>query len=204
VADRKAFTPMDAGYIEVKDRIIAFLEKYPHGSLQSEIVELSENLVVVKGIAYREPDDERPGVGHSQMPIPGKSSFTRDSEIENAETSAWGRALAALGFEVKRSIASAEEVANKTGGDPPIGPTERVASGSAGDEVTPAQKRRLMAQGKKLFGDEDSVRAFVKEQVGKFSSSQLTREDIDVLFNKMDEIESALVEAEAVAAGTAE
>jgi hypothetical protein len=31
---------------------------------------------------------------------------------ENAETSAWGRALAALGFEVQKAVASREEVEN--------------------------------------------------------------------------------------------
>jgi hypothetical protein len=47
------------------------------------------------------------------MKIPGPTTYTKDSEIENAETSAIGRAIAALGFEVHRSYASANEVANK-------------------------------------------------------------------------------------------
>lgn len=97
-------------YIQVNQRIEAFYRKYPEGSLQSELIELSETRVVMRGIAYRSPDDPRPGIGTSALSIPGKTPYTRDSEIENAETSAWGRALAALGFEVKRAIASAEEV----------------------------------------------------------------------------------------------
>ena len=67
----------------------------------------------MRGIAYRTPDDARPGIGTSSLTIPGKTPYTRDSEIENCETSAWGRALAALGFEVKRSVATADEVAAK-------------------------------------------------------------------------------------------
>lgn len=47
------------------------------------------------------------------MSIPGATNFTRGSEIENCETSAWGRAIAALGFEVKRGVASKQEVENK-------------------------------------------------------------------------------------------
>jgi hypothetical protein len=100
-------------YIEVKDRIVAFYEKFPKGSLQSEVVTMTDKLVVIKGFAYRVPDDPRPGTGHSSLEIPGTTGFTKGSEIENAETSAWGRALAALGFEVKRSIASANEIRNK-------------------------------------------------------------------------------------------
>tara|TARA_R110002126_G_scaffold76998_1_gene192192 strand:- start:122 stop:649 length:528 start_codon:yes stop_codon:yes gene_type:complete len=102
-----------ADYVPVNERIVAFIEAFPQGSLQSEITHLADNLVVVKAWAYRTPDDERPGVGHSSMGIPGSTSFTRGSEIENTETSAWGRAIAALGFEVKRGIASREEVENK-------------------------------------------------------------------------------------------
>jgi hypothetical protein len=69
--------------------------------------------VVVKAYAYRTPDDPRPGIGHSSLTIPGATPYTRGSELENAETSAWGRALAALGFEVKKAIASADEVRSK-------------------------------------------------------------------------------------------
>ena len=101
------------GYVPVAERIDAFVAKHPEGSLQSEIVELTESRVTVKAYAYRSPDDPRPGIGHSSLDIPGKTSFTRGSEIENAETSAWGRAIASLGFEVKRGIASREEARNK-------------------------------------------------------------------------------------------
>ena len=100
-------------YVPVNDRIAAFKETFPEGCLQSEITHLTEGLVVVKAYAFRTPDDRTPGVGHSSLEIPGKTTFTRGSEIENAETSAWGRALAALGFEVKKGVASREEVRGK-------------------------------------------------------------------------------------------
>src|SRR6476661_5567255 len=90
-----------ADYIPVNDRIAAFYEKYPEGSIQSEMVELSETRVVMRAYAYRTPDDPRPGVGYSSLEIPGRTPYTKGSEIENCETSAWGRAIAALGFQVK-------------------------------------------------------------------------------------------------------
>lgn len=125
-------------YVPVNERIEAFTKEYPEGSLQSEIVELTDSRVTVKGYAYRKPDDPRPGVGHSSLEIPGKTNFTRGSEIENAETSAWGRAIAALGFEVKRGIASHEEVRNKqSGAEAP----KREAQTSA-----PADKRQMLAE----------------------------------------------------------
>jgi len=101
------------GYIEVKERIAAFIEKYPEGSLQAEIHLLNDDVVVMKEYAYRTADDARPGVGWSSLQIPGSTPYTLGSEIENCETSAWGRAIAALGFKVDNSIASQDEVANK-------------------------------------------------------------------------------------------
>jgi len=100
-------------YVPVHERLEAFYAKHPDGSVQSEIVELTAERVTVKAYAYRDNDDPRPGIGHSSLGIPGGTPYTRGSEIENAETSAWGRAIAALGFEVKRGIASAEEAQNR-------------------------------------------------------------------------------------------
>jgi hypothetical protein len=65
---------------------------------------------VVKAYAYRTADDPRPGVGHAWESYPGSTAFTRTSELMVGETSAWGRALAALGIAVSKSIASKNEV----------------------------------------------------------------------------------------------
>lgn len=105
-------------YVSVNERIAAFVDRYPEGSLQSEITHLTDTLVVVKAWAYRDRLDERPGIGHSSLGIPGKTNFTRDAEVENAETSAWGRAIAALGFEVKKGVATRNEIENKPAPDP--------------------------------------------------------------------------------------
>lgn len=105
------FNPDD--YVPVAERLVAFYDKYPEGSVQSDIIELSDKRVVMRATVYRNAQDERPSIAHSALAIPGKTGFTRDSEIENAETSAVGRAIAMMGFEVKRGVASREEVQNK-------------------------------------------------------------------------------------------
>lgn len=101
-------------YIEVKDRIAMFLADYPEGSLQGsyEFVETTEGtLIVFTARAYRSKDDPRPGVGHAQEAFPGKNSFCRGSELQNAETSAWGRAIvAATGIAAHKGVASADEI----------------------------------------------------------------------------------------------
>lgn len=109
--------PLD--YIDVATRIIEFREKFPEGSLvQKELQFLSDfggkDWVVYTAAAYRTPDDINPGIGTAWEPVPGPTRFTRDSEVQNAETAAWGRAMvAALAVDTKKGIASSEEVRNR-------------------------------------------------------------------------------------------
>lgn len=108
--------PLD--YIDVATRIVEFRTKHPEGSLQQvsyELVEASgKTFLIYTAAAYRSPDDERPGIGTAWEPVPGPTQFTRDSEMQNAETAAWGRAIvAALAADTKKGIASSEEVRNR-------------------------------------------------------------------------------------------
>lgn len=105
-------------YIEVSERIRLFVEQYPTGSLQADwgfVDRDGEQWLAVKAYAYRTPDDQRPGIGHAWEPIPGRTPFTKGSELMNGETSAWGRALAAIGIAVNKGIASANEVRSAQG-----------------------------------------------------------------------------------------
>ena len=113
--------PLD--YIDVATRIVEFRTKHPEGSLQQVSYELVEangkTFLIYTAAAYRSPDDERPGIGTAWEPVPGPTQFTRDSEMQNAETAAWGRAIvAALAADTKKGIASHEEVRNRQPADP--------------------------------------------------------------------------------------
>jgi hypothetical protein len=118
-------------YIDVAQRIADFREKYPEGTLapadparpwqlvqaqgfdkNGEITQ--QTFLVYVAAAYRDRDDPRPGIGSAWEIFPGRSNFTRGSELQNAETSAWGRAIIAVGAsDSKRGIASREEVRNR-------------------------------------------------------------------------------------------
>lgn len=107
-------------YVQVKDRIAKFYELYGNGRLVTSQVLLTKEpddkpRVLVEAKAYRNPEDPLPGVGWSWLELPGKSPYTNGSEVENAETSAWGRAIAALGVLTEFSIASRQEVRDKQG-----------------------------------------------------------------------------------------
>jgi hypothetical protein len=100
-------------YIEVSERIRMFKDAYPEGSLQSDwgfTERDGEQWLTVRAYAYRTADDARPGIGHAWEPIPGRTPYTKGSELMVGETSAWGRALAALGIAVHKGIASAQEI----------------------------------------------------------------------------------------------
>lgn len=116
------FNPADSGYNEVASRIVEFRTKHPDGSLQPadpanpfEVKVIGDKaFIVYVAAAYRSPEDARPGIGTAWEPFPGTTPYTRNSELMNAETSAWGRAIIAVGAaDSKKGIASADEVRNR-------------------------------------------------------------------------------------------
>jgi len=112
MAEKKEFALGD--YIDVAERIQAFKKDYPEGTLQQRDLQFiqfgGKSWVVYTAAAYRTPDDERPAIGTAWEEVPGKTPYTRDSEVQNAETAAWGRAIVALGLAASGRIASRQEV----------------------------------------------------------------------------------------------
>jgi hypothetical protein len=109
-----------ADYVDVKTRVAEFYAKHPEGRLTTAEAYISEDpdgkvRVWCHAKAYRTPDDPLPGDGWSYLEVPGSTPYTRGSEIENAETSAWGRAIGALGIGIARSIATTDEIDAKAG-----------------------------------------------------------------------------------------
>jgi hypothetical protein len=134
-------------YVPVNVRVQEFYNKYPEGSLQSEIVHMSEDgkQVIMRALAYRTPDDIRPGIGHAEEVNDGRNFVNRTSMIENAETSSWGRALASLGFEVQLGVASKEEMEKAI---------------SRAEELDKSKARPAAAQEKRAKKRTDSVKVF--------------------------------------------
>lgn len=118
-------------YVDVAARIAEFREKYPDGRLRPldpanpyriETItgwdtrgnEVKQTYIVVAAAALRSADDPAPGVGMAYEVFPGKTNFTKGSELQNAETSAWGRAIVAtLAADTKKGLASQDEVRNR-------------------------------------------------------------------------------------------
>lgn len=112
---------LDPNYNDVAARLRDLKEKHPEASCQPlhldrpfwfERPDDDHLFLVYAAACYRHPEDLRPGIGIAWEPFPGRTPYTRDSEVMVAETSAWGRAIvAALAADTKKGVASADEIA---------------------------------------------------------------------------------------------
>lgn len=106
-------------YNTVPERLKEFFEKYPTGCFQRvgpvEMFEVEGvHYLAFTAAAFRDPADPCPGYGTAWERVPGLTKFTQNSELQNAETSAWGRAIIAVGAaDAKKGIASREDVASR-------------------------------------------------------------------------------------------
>lgn len=103
-------------YVLVSDRVLYFNETYPNGCIKT-FREKDWEMEVVKAIVI--PDMENPDrcfTGYSQAKW-GDGYINKTSALENAETSAVGRALAFMWIGVIDSIASADEMKKAGAGD---------------------------------------------------------------------------------------
>ncbi|MGB8509946.1 MAG: hypothetical protein WCD76_16330, partial [Pyrinomonadaceae bacterium] len=99
-------------YVTVNERVEKFHAKYPNGKLLTAIIEhnAETGFVLMRAEAYREAGDEMPAATGHAYEYKSSGGPQASSYVEVCETSAVGRALALLGFEVKRGIASREEM----------------------------------------------------------------------------------------------
>ncbi|WP_280395520.1 hypothetical protein [Nocardia brasiliensis] len=176
-------------YVEVNERIVEFREKHPHGSFQPvdpknpfEVKEIAgQTVIIYTAAAYRTPDDERPGIGVAQEAFPGKTPYTKGSEIQNAETSAWGRAIvAALAADTKRGIASANEVRNRQ--------AEQAAEKTAPPTAADTTRTKILATAKNKGMSPADLAGIYHDAGGKGKLSET--DDADLLGRVLAAVES--------------
>lgn len=111
----KAIKIKQKDYVLVSDRVKYFNDEYPKGFITTELVsEPTSEMVVVKATVIPEIDTpDRKFTGYSQAVI-GDSFINKVAALENAETSAVGRALGFMGIGVLDSVASADEMNKAT------------------------------------------------------------------------------------------
>lgn len=97
-------------YAEVNQRVKAFRIVYPNGSITTSIISLVDGIVIMQATIKNE-EGVVIATGYAQEKE-NSTYINKTSYIENAETSAVGRALGMCGFGIDTSIASYEEVQN--------------------------------------------------------------------------------------------
>lgn len=205
-------------YNEVADRVAGFNEEYPNGRITTryELLNVgSHPFITVRAEVWKvtDPDDAkyvRPdATGTSWLEVPGKTNFTRGSEIENAETSAVGRALAFIGFYAKgESLASKQEISSKKGNAGKSGGAAAKSGNSStpastqndetGDQSAPAvvgqdkdgisdkQRAAFFAKLKEAGVSGDQRKALVFLATQKRSVKALTKDDFTLLMDILD------------------
>lgn len=170
-----------SNYTTVNERILTFYDRYPSGIISThpaKTVELgSSTFISVMAEVYTAPDSAAV-CAEAWEPYPGKTPYTRDSEMMNAATSAIGRALMQLGIGIDKSGASAEEVqARKTDG-PALPPPTRTGVGKW--KATPKQ----IAAVNRMMGTIPHERRgdLLEHLTGIREVADLTGDHIDQLF----------------------
>lgn len=112
----KAINIKGKDYVLVSDRILAFNEAYDKADIETNYEYLSElKMFIVKAIVTSEKGTF---TGMSQAVV-GDGYINKTSALENAETSAVGRALGMMGIGVLDSVASADEINKASNNDIP-------------------------------------------------------------------------------------
>jgi len=174
-------------YITVAERIEKFYERFPEGRIITHIIEhdAERGFILIRAEVYRNAEDALPAATGHAYELKSEGYVQRTSYIEVGETSAVGRALAMAGFEVRRGIASREEM-EKSGRHEKEDGKHKSAdpNGPATDEQKQAILGLLEAA---KPGDRRAQRNLLKESTGKESRDDLTQAEAGDLIKKLQQ-----------------
>jgi hypothetical protein len=101
-------------YVDVPTRLAEALKRWPNLRIQETrpvIVTVDNQAYVeISCTVWRDDTDPLPTTAYCWEPIPGRTPYTKGSEMMNASTSLPWRALGFLGMGIGKSIASRNEV----------------------------------------------------------------------------------------------
>ena len=187
-------------YVTVAERIEKFYQRHENGRIVTHIVEhdAERGFILMRAEIYRSADDPLPAATGHAYEFKSEGYVQRTSYIEVCETSAVGRALAMAGFEVRRGIASREEMekaARAARAEParekekpapaqPAKPAQQATN--ANQPATDEQKQDILDLLEMLQpGDRRAQRRVLVEMTGKESRDDLTQHDASSLITKL-------------------
>lgn len=138
-----------ADYEPVEKRISDFWVKYPNGRILTSIVQLDEQIIIMRADIFTDRDDMRPVTADFAQEKRGGSGMTANSWLEICATSAIGRALADLDFAKKGKRPSREEMTKATGHETPTEQIDFVATAATTSNLEDLRKLYTQAQAAK-------------------------------------------------------
>lgn len=186
-------------YAMVPERVTAFRKLYPDGFITTDIVSNDGTTVLMQAKVGYYAEDGNPvilGTGLAQE-VKGKGLVNGTSHIENAETSAVGRALGMLGLGIGGGgICSAEELANA------VTAQRQMAAEPAPEFTRPAVGRATVVRASELpvtnkpvtpAKEASPVAQYLLKEMGKLREERkITPKENNILFRAQHD---ALIEA---------
>lgn len=160
-------------YIPVNERVEKFWKDHPNGRIVTDILKWENGVILMKAEVYRDITDQVPAaIGHAYEKEDA-GYINKTSAVENCETSAVGRALAILGYEIKKALASREEMERalrqqETIQQTPEKVSEKVKPLPVNNPASEAQKNAIKNTALKLLKyKEEDLQAVLTELYGK-------------------------------------
>jgi hypothetical protein len=181
-------------YVPVNERLEKFYKDFPTGRVVTEMIQhdMDTGFVLFRAAVYRGLEDAEPSATGHAFERQGEGYVNKTSYIENCETSSVGRALALLGYEITKGIASREEMAKvQRQSTPQQQPAQRPqpsASGSTGNKLSEGQAKAIFAICKSKNIEEKS---FLSAH-GCQSKSDLTMKEASELIEILNGLEKSV------------
>ena len=199
-------------YVPVAERVTQFRKDHPKGRIVGTLLSApGAKDIVMRADVYLGPEDFIAANGHAQETV-GQGMVNTTSAMENCETSAWGRALANLGYEISRGIASREEMASaerRQGAPPPArqsAPADKPTIRNPDEPASVPQRTKVGALIREITDRTsdhgigiDDLQGYMKAKFGVETSKDLTKgqmsEYIDFLQCNADDMTAEIARA---------
>lgn len=174
-----------ADYVPVNERLEQFYSDHPGGRVLTAILEheAEAGFILMRAEVYRTQEDNGPAATGHAFEYRAEGYVNKTSYIENCETSAVGRALALLGYEIKRGIASREEMQK----------VERHSQDIKVQPINPTVERNTLLKGVM------DARKLIADAQGRINGGDFTPADladlVNGMFNVSDGLESLDIES---------
>lgn len=139
-------------YVDVPTRLKLLFEQYPNASVVADppcIRDIAGHAFIEVTVTITCNDEHnRMARASAWESFPGKTPYTKDSEMMNAETSATGRACGLLGIGLKSSVASLDEVrARRQQPSEQLHPSSQPADPASSSDTDASPKQKAMIRG---------------------------------------------------------